>query len=411
MSAFPPETRAAGRRIPLPSPFALYSGGRLVDAHVAAETWGTLAPARDNAVLVFTGLSASAHAASQPDDPAPGWWEKMIGPGRALDTSRFFVVCVNSLGGCFGSTGPADVDPVTGRAYGGEFPDLRVEDIARAGQAAVEHFGIEKLAAVVGASLGGMTTLAHAVQFPGKARAIVSISGALGAGAYAIAMRALQREILGTALRDAAAAGVAPLGADGLPIPAVAQAMRWARKIGVLSYVGGDLLEQRFGRDQNEPFAGRVSGTDFEVESWLEHQAKKFVTTFHPWSYWHLSRAMDLFEFGAHAAGADAAQAHAKENRLRAASKLQLERALVIGVREDLLFPVEQQRAVAQLLRDAGIDTTFVELSSPYGHDAFLVGDQEFGVPISAVLGRVAPGAPTDASNASRGAGAIPTLQ
>lgn len=394
MSASPPETRAASRRVPLPSPFALYAGGRLVDAHVAVETWGTLAPERDNAVLVFTGLSASAHAAAQSEDPAPGWWERMIGPGRALDTDRFFVICVNSLGGCFGSTGPGDPDPATGKPYAERFPDLRVEDIARAGQAAVQHFGVEKLAAVVGASLGGMTTLAHAVQFPGRARAIVSISGALGAGAYAIAMRALQREILGAPLREAVANGVAPVGRDGTPIPSVAQAMRWARKIGVLSYVGGDLLEQRFGREQSEPFAGRASGTDFEVESWLEHQANKFVRTFHPWSYWHLSRAMDLFEFGAHATNADEAQAHATENRLRAAAKLKLERALVIGVKEDSPFPVAQQRAVAQLLADAGIETTFAELSSPYGHDAFLVEHAAFTPPIAALLDSVAPGAP-----------------
>jgi homoserine O-acetyltransferase len=399
MSAYPPETRAASRRVPLPSPFALHAGGRLVDAHVAVETWGTLTPERDNAVLVFTGLSASAHAAAQPEDSAPGWWEKMIGSGRALDTDRFFVICVNSLGGCFGSTGPADLDPATGTPYANRFPDLRVEDIARAGHAAVEHFGIDRLAAVVGASLGGMTTLAHAVQFPGKARAIVSISGALGAGAYAIAMRALQREILGSSLREAIANGVEPIGEDGLPIPTVAQAMRWARKIGVLSYVGGDLLEQRFGREQNEPFAGRASGTDFEVESWLEHQANKFVRTFHPWSYWHLSRAMDLFEFGAHATNADDAQAHATENRLRAAAKLKLERALVIGVREDTLFPVDQQRTVAQLLSDAGIETTFVEMSSPYGHDAFLVEDKAFTPPIAALLNRVAPGVPHVASS------------
>ncbi len=381
MSAYPPETRAAARRVPLPSPFPLRAGGRLLDAHVAVETWGTLSAARDNALLLFTGLSASSHAAAQPEDPAPGWWEKMIGPGKALDTDRWFVICVNSIGGCFGSTGPGDVDPETGAPYAGRFPDLRVEDIARAGQAAVEHFGIARLAAVIGPSLGGMTALAHVVQFPGKARALVSISGALGAGAYAIAMRALQREILGTALRENAGP------------ERVAQAMRWARKIGVLSYIGGALLESRFGRDQSEPFAGRPSGTDFEIESWLEHQANKFVRSFQPWSYWYLSRAMDLFEFGAHAAGADAATAHAVENRARAAARLQLEHALVIGVHEDLLFPIDQQRAVAALLRDTGIDTTFVELSSPYGHDAFLVEEQAFTPPIASLLGKLARGA------------------
>jgi homoserine O-acetyltransferase/O-succinyltransferase len=363
MSASPPETTSAAQRVALPSPFRLHAGGVLVGAEVAVESYGALAPGRDNAVLVFTGLSASAHAASHAGDASPGWWEAMIGPGKALDTDRFHVIVVNSLGSCFGSTGPASIDPATGRAYGASFPELRVEDIARASQAAVEHFRIEQLAAVVGASLGGMTVLAHALLFPGRARRLVSISGALAANAGAVATRSLQREILGTALNERADAAT------------VARAMRWARKIGVLSYIGGELLEQRFARAQNEPFAGRASGTDFEVESWLEHQAQKFVRQFDPWSYWYVSRAMDLFDVGRHAAdsGAHHEQSHAAADRLRALGKLRLERALVIGVHEDLLFPIAQQRAVAAGLRAAGIGTELVELSSPYGHDAFLI--------------------------------------
>jgi homoserine O-acetyltransferase len=361
MSAYPPESGSAARRIPLPSPFAMHAGGTLRGAEVAAEVYGTLAPERDNAVLLFTGLSASAHAAAHADDRSPGWWQALIGPGRALDTDRLFVICVNSLGSCFGSTGPRDPDPATGAPYGASFPELRVEDIARAGQGAVEHLGIGQLAAVIGPSLGGMTALAHAVLFPGRARALVSISGSLAASAHAIALRALQREIVGHALHANAA-------------PAqLAQAMKWARKIGVMSYIGADLLENRFGRQQNEPFAGRASGTDFEVESWLEHQAAKFQRTFDPWSYWYLSRAMDLFDFAAHGG-----------TMATAAARLQVERALVVGVREDALFPLAQQRAIAALLRTSGIDTEFVELSSPYGHDAFLVEERQF----TPVLGR-----------------------
>ena len=363
MSAFPPEAPSAACQVRLPSPFRLQAGGLLVDAEVAVEAYGRLAPGRDNGILLFTGLSASAHAAAHPGDPSPGWWEAMIGPGRALDTDRYFVISVNSLGSCFGSTGPGSVDPSTGQPYGGRFPELRVEDIARASQAAAESFGIERLAAVVGSSLGGMTVLAHAVCFPGRARALVSISGALAANTEAIATRSLQREILGTALMSGAEA------------PAQQQAMRWARKIGILSYVGAELLQRRFARDQSEPFSGRASGTDFEVENWLEHLAQKFVRQFDPWAYWTISRAMDLFDFGCHGAGpqGDAVvHRHAPSDVARAASSLKLERALVVGVREDLLFPLGQQREVAAMLQGAGIDTAFVELSSPYGHDAFL---------------------------------------
>ena len=372
MSAFPPEFPSGAGSIPLPSPFRLQAGGELHEAEVAVETYGRLAPARDNAVLIFTGLSASAHAASHPGDASPGWWEAMIGSGKALDTDRLFVISVNSLGSCFGSTGPVSVNPATGTPYGADFPELRVEDIARASQAAVEAFGIERLAAVVGTSLGGMTVLAHAACFPGRARSIVSISGAFAAGAAAIATRSLQREIVGTALRS---------GADRT---VVHQAMRWARKIGILSYVGTDLLERRFAREQSEPFAGRASGTDFEVENWLEHLAQKFVRQFDPWAYWFVSRAMDLFDFGAH--GADPTIPGQVSNIERAAARLQLERALVIGVHEDRLFPIDQQRAIAGALKAAGIDTCYVELSSPYGHDAFLAEHALFTPALAAFL-------------------------
>ncbi len=381
MSAFPPDTASAAQRIPLPTPFRMQSGAELRGGELAVETYGRLAPARDNAVLLFTGLSASAHAASHPGDPSPGWWEQMIGAGRAFDTDRFFVVSVNSLGSCFGTTGPGSPDPATGTPYAGSFPELRVEDIARASQAAIDALGIGQLHAVVGASLGGMTALAHAAVLPGKARRLVTISGALAAGASAIATRSLQREILGAALRGVPGAS------------SVESAMRWARKIGVISYVGIDLLEERFGRDQTEPFAGRPSGTAFEVENWLEHLAQKWEQQFNPWSYWYISRAMDLFDFGDHAPGA-ARTAAASERHARAAERLVLERALVIGVQQDVLFPLPQQRAIGEVLSDAGIDTELVEFSSAHGHDAFLTETAMFTPVLRSFLER-APGTAT----------------
>ena len=363
MSAFPPEAQTVARRLALPSPFRLQAGGELVGAEVAVETYGRLSPARDNAVLLFTGLSASAHAAAHPADPSPGWWEQMIGPGKAFDTDRYYVVCVNSLGSCFGSTGPGSTNPATGEPYAGSFPELRVEDIARASQAAVEALGVGRLHAVVGTSLGGMTALAHAALFPGSARRVASVSGALGASGAAVATRSLQREIVGAALRGAPGA------------PAIGQAMRWARKIGILSYIGSALIEQRFGRDQTEPYAGSPSGTAFEVENWLEHLAQKFERQFDPWAYWYISRAMDLFDFADHGIDPDgeAPQRRRGADALaRAAARLSVEQVLVVGVHEDILFPLEQQRAIAGLLQGAGIATELLELHSPYGHDAFL---------------------------------------
>jgi homoserine O-acetyltransferase len=182
--------------VALPDPFRLYRGGTLRGAQLAYESWGDLNAARDNAILLFTGLSPSAHAAATEQDPSPGWWQRMIGPDLALDTSRYFVVCVNSLGSCFGSTGPASIDPATGKRYGIGFPQLAVEDIASAAYAAMRALGIQQLAAVVGASLGGMSVTAFATQFPEAARRLISISGSPAASPFAIALRSVQREAI-----------------------------------------------------------------------------------------------------------------------------------------------------------------------------------------------------------------------
>src|SRR5690606_36743156 len=164
-----------------PTPFALHQGGSLARAQVTYECWGQLNAARSNAILLFSGLSPSAHAASSPTDVAPGWWDNMIGPGRAVDTDRWFVMCVNSLGSCFGSTGPASVNPVTGRLYRLDFPELAVEDIARAGFEAARSLGVEQLDTVIGPSLGGMVVVAFAAVAPGGARRPGSISGSSAA--------------------------------------------------------------------------------------------------------------------------------------------------------------------------------------------------------------------------------------
>src|SRR5882672_6614563 len=219
---------SARRIAKLSDPFAMRLGGSLSGAQVAHETWGQLNAARDNALLIFTGLSPSAHAASSPEDPAPGWWEDMVGPGRPLDSRRWFVICINSLGSCFGSTGPASIDPATGQPYRLRFPVLTVEDIARGGYEAMRSIGVESLAAVIGPSLGGMTAHAFCAMFPGCARSLVSISAAARSTPFAIALRSLQREMI---RRDPAwAEGQFPPGAG--PITG----MRLARKLGMITY-------------------------------------------------------------------------------------------------------------------------------------------------------------------------------
>jgi homoserine O-acetyltransferase len=356
----------------LPDPFLFWRGGELRGGRVAYETWGTLSPTRDNAILLFTGLSPSAHAASSPEDPSPGWWEKMVGPGKALDTSRYFVVCVNSLGSCFGSSGPASIDPSTGLAYRLTFPDLSIEDVARAGYEAVRSLGIARLSAVCGASLGGMAVLAFAAQFAGFARRVISISGSPAAMPFAIALRTTQRDAILTD-RDWQEGQYS---GDVRPVTG----MRIARKLGTLTYRSAAEWKHRFGR---RPASDRRYETlspgrahfpsEFAIQDYLNAQADKFVTVFDPNCYLYLSRAIDRFDLSAHGGSPSAA--------LRRASA---ERALVIGVESDILFTIQEQRAVADAFEAAGTYTEFVPLASLEGHDAFLVDIE----PFSAAIGR-----------------------
>src|SRR6185503_7428647 len=187
---------AARRSVRLPRPFTMRHGGVLDEVDIAYETWGTLAAARDNVLLLVTGLSPGAHARSSAEDPSPGWWEEMIGPGLPIDTNRFHVVCVNSLGSCHGSTGAASLDPRTGQRYRLGFPVLTIEDIATAAREALRALGIERLRAVVGPSMGGMTALAYAILFPDEVGALVTISATARATPFAIALRSVQREAI-----------------------------------------------------------------------------------------------------------------------------------------------------------------------------------------------------------------------
>ena len=355
--------------VPLVSPFALYRGGSLADARIAYESWGVLNAARDNAILLFTGLSPSSHAASTDRDRAPGWWQKIIGPGLAIDTRRYFVICVNSLGSCFGSTGPASINPATGERYRLDFPEVAVEDIAAAGYSAARALGVSQLAAVVGASLGGMVVAAFVAQFPDGARGAISISGSPAASPFAIALRSVQREAI---LRDPDWQG-GNYAVDKPP----RNGMRLARKLGTITYRSATEWRQRFGRDalagnslRASPFAPR-----FAVEGYLEAQAERFTRVFDPNCYLYLSRAMDRFDLAEHGGSLAAAF-----------TGTHLERALVIGVESDMLFPIHEQAAIAEALVDAGVNTRFARLPSLEGHDAFLVDIPRFDAEIRAFL-------------------------
>ena len=363
----------ATRYFDLPSPFEMKRGGTLHGARLAYETWGELNTARDNAVLILTGLSPGAHAASSATDPAPGWWEGMLGPGKPIDTDRWFVVCVNTLGSCKGSTGPASTNPATGHPYRLDFPDLTLEDAADASFALVRSLGIERLACLIGNSMGGMTALAYLLLHPGSVRSHISVSTAPQAQPFAIAIRSLQRE----AIR------LDPNWNQGHYDDAryPEAGMSIARKLGVITYRSAMEWVGRFARirldhDQrdDDPFAA-----EFAVESYLVGHARKFVRSFDPNCYLYLSRASDWFDAAEYGGGhVDAA--------LR---RVDVERALVIGVSTDILFPLSQQEQIADGLRAAGAEVTFVPLDSPQGHDAFLVDIERFGAAIGAFLRRL----------------------
>ncbi len=343
------------------SDFILKRGGRLSEVTIAYECWGELSHNLDNAILIFTGLSPTAHAASSPEDPSPGWWEFMIGPGKAIDTDRFFVICVNSLGGCFGSTGPESINPISGKHYGTDFPDITIEDIAKAGHHLLHELGIDNLHAVVGPSMGGMVALAYALQYPDEVDYLVDISSATRALPFTIAMRSLQREILrcDPKWKDG------HYHSDEEPI----DGMRLARKLGLVSYRAAEEWHQRFDRARvsRDRRRGEPFEIEFEVESYLDYNANKFVGNFDANSYLYLSRAMDWFDVADHGGSVKAGLA-----------KIHVKKALIIGVTTDILFPIEQQQEIAEGLIKAGRNVEFVSIDSINGHDAFLVDRQHF---------------------------------
>jgi homoserine O-acetyltransferase len=352
----------------LPDPFPMWRGGVLHGARIAYETWGTLNAARDNALLLFTGLSPPAHAAASTKDPSEGWWQGMVGPQLAIDTERYFVVCVNSLGSCFGSSGPASADPATAQPYRLRFPDLSIEDIARAGFETVRSLGITRLDTVMGPSLGGMVVLAYVALFPEAARRLVCISGTAAAAPFAIALRSIQREMITTDPDWA--------GGDYTPERGPVNGQRLARKLGTVTYRSAAEWQQRFGREpiradmrRDDPFA-----SEFAVQGYLEALAQRFVRAFDANCYLYISRAMDRFDLAAHG------------DPVVLFRRAGLAHALVIGVQSDLLFSLSEQQAVAAFLESAGVATHFVSLPCIQGHDSFLIDLETFGREIGAFL-------------------------
>lgn len=360
----------ATRYLCVDEPFRFASGGQIPYLELAFETWGELDADRSNAVLILTGLSPSAHAASSEDDPDDGWWEGMIGPGKAIDTGRHFVICVNSLGSCKGSTGPASTNPETGNQYRLAFPDLMIHDIASSARLVLQYLGIEQLRAVVGPSMGGMSGLALLRQQPDIARHFLPISTAARAEPYAIAIRSLQREMI---VRD-------PCWQDGAYTDACwpETGMRLARKLGMISYRSEPEWRERFGREPQNRFNERLFGMHFAIESYLENAARKFIHGFDPCCYLYLSRALDLYDIS-----------EGFTDMEEAFADLKLESVKVIGVPTDALWPPHQQAEIAEMFRNNGTPTEHQVLPSIMGHDSFLVDYERFSPAVAEYMDRI----------------------
>ena len=351
----------ATRTIRIDGPFSMHRGGFLQSPTIAYETWGELQGKGDNAILLFTGLSPSAHAASSPANQATGWWEDMIGSGLPLDSDRFFIICINSLGSCYGSTGPASTNAATGERYRLEFPVLTLEDVADGGYEVVKALGLERIHTTIGCSMGGMSALAFCVRHPEYSESFLSVSSAARALPFSIAVRSLQREMI----RQDPKWDSGHYNPDDPPI----SGQRLARKLGMITYRSAEEWEERFGRERmmSEGHPGDQFFGDFAIESYLESHAQKFTGQFDPNCYLYLSRASDLFDLAEHGGSLAAGF-----------SKLRLKRAMVIGVRTDILFPIQQQEEMAEGLSAVIDDVEFVRLECNRGHDSFLVDMDAF---------------------------------
>ena len=355
------------RRVSLPGPLALDGGGSLAPVDIAYETYGTLDAAAGNAVLICHALTGDQHVAStHPRTGKPGWWARMVGPGRPVDTDRFFVVCANVLGSCMGSSGPASVDAATGAPYAMAFPVITVRDMVRAQAMLLDHLGIGVLRAVVGGSMGGMQALSWAATFPDRVRTCVVIAAAARHSAQNIAFHEVGRQAI---MADPKWRGGDYYGSvDGAGADPPAAGLSVARMAAHITYLSEAGLTEKFGRRlQSRPDSPQGAKTfgfdaDFQVESYLRHQGIAFVDRFDANSYLYITRAMDYF---------DLAEEHG--GRLADAFRGTATRFCLVSFDTDWLYPTAESRSIVHALNAAGAAASFVELSSPYGHDAFLL--------------------------------------
>jgi homoserine O-acetyltransferase len=333
----------------------LDNGATLAPVEVAYESYGQLNAEKSNAILVLHAFSGDAHAAGISHETGkPGWWDNMIGPGKAFDTNRYFVCCSNVLGGCRGTTGPSSIDPATGRPYAMSFPVITIGDMVRLQKMLVDHLGIEKLLAVTGGSMGGMQALEWAVSYPDRVVAAIPIATTTRHSAQQIAFNEVGRQAIMSDLDWN--------GGDYYSGNPPARGLAVARMVGHITYMSDDSMREKFGRRlrDKETFSYGFD-VDFEVESYLRYRGSQFVNRFDANSYLYITKAMDYF---------DLTNGHGS---LTAALEPASARFLVISFSSDWLYPSYQSQEIVRALRSRNCDVAYVELQANYGHDSFLV--------------------------------------
>jgi homoserine O-acetyltransferase len=357
-----------------PGEMALESGARLGPVVIAYETYGTLASDRGNAVLVLHALSGDSHVAGyySTDDEKPGWWDCMVGPGKGIDTDRFFVICANVIGSCMGSTGPSSINPATGQAYGLDFPVVTIGDMVTAQKALVDHLGIDRLLCVVGGSIGGMQVLEWCVRYPERVVSAIPLATTMRHSALAIAFNEVARQSI---MAD-------PNWNHGDyyegPKPALGLAV--ARMIGHITYLSDESMRLKFGRRlQDKSDFSFNFDADFQVESYLRYQGRKFVDRFDANSFLYITKAADYFDLGKQHGGGSAVKALSKARA----------RFLVISFTSDWLYPTYQAKEIVKALKKNGRDVSFCEIEAEWGHDAFLIPGERLPMLIRGFLERV----------------------
>jgi homoserine O-acetyltransferase len=363
-----------GRAMNFDAPLVLDAGRTLAPWTTAYMTYGTLNAARSNAVLICHALTLDQFVASpNPVTGKPGWWSTMVGPGKSIDTDRFFVICANVIGGCMGTSGPAETDPATGKPYGLDFPLVTVRDMVRAQAMLLDALGIEKVLCVIGGSMGGMQVLQWAASFPDRVVSAIPIACAARHSAQNIAFHEVGRQAI---MADPDWMGGAYQREDKQPSKGLAV----ARMAAHITYLSEAALQRKFGRTlQERNGISFAFAPDFQVESYLHHQGMTFVDRFDANSYLYITRAMDYFDLAADYGGVLAEAFRGSKTRF-----------CIISFTSDWLFPTAENKRIAHALNAAAATVSFVEIETDRGHDAFLLDEPQMFATVRGFLNSVA---------------------